>query len=106
MVKYRSAVFVKPGLEIGVIGELRTTVTASQVIHLGATNPVGAVVFSTPSMIDLMEHAAREALAPFLDEGEESVGATVQVEHMAATPIGAEVRAVARVTSMNRKPQS
>ena len=94
---------MKPGLEIGAVGELRTTVTASQVIHLGATNPVGAVVFSTPSMIDLMEHAAREALAPFLDEGEESVGATVQVEHMAATPIGAEVRAVARVTSMNRK---
>ncbi len=94
---------MKPGLTIGAIGELRTTVTASQVIHLGATSPAGAVVFSTPSMIDLMEHAAREALAPFLDEGEESVGATVQVEHLAATPIGAEVRAVARVTSLNRK---
>ena len=94
---------MKPGLTIGAIGELRSTVTASQVIHLGATSLAGAVVFSTPSMIDLMEHAAREALAPFLDDGEESVGATVQVEHLAATPIGAEVRAVAKVTSLNRK---
>ena len=30
----------------------------------------------------LMERAAREALRPFLDEGEESVGIEVQVEHL------------------------
>ncbi|MBS0205627.1 MAG: enoyl-CoA hydratase/isomerase family protein [Planctomycetes bacterium] len=94
---------MKPGLAVGTIGELRTAVAAHQVIHLGAESQTGAVVFSTPSMIDLMEHAAREALRPFLDPGEESVGATVQVEHLAATPIGAVVRAVARVTSVNRK---
>ena len=94
---------MKPGLTIGATGELRAIVTAAQVIHLGATGTAGAVVFSTPSMIDLMEYAAREALAPYLEDGEESVGAVVQVEHTAATPIGAEVRAVARVTALNRK---
>lgn len=94
---------MKSGLNPGVTGELRATVTAAQVIHLGADGPAGAVVFSTPSMIDLMEHAAREALRPFMEEGEESVGAVVHVEHLAATPIGAAVQAVARVTSVNRK---
>lgn len=94
---------MKPGLTVGTTGELRTTVAAHQVIHLGAETAAGVVVFSTPSMIDLMEHAARETLRPFLEPGEESVGATVQVEHLAATPIGAGVRAVARVTSFNRK---
>ena len=94
---------MKPGLAVGISGELRTTVAAHQVIHLGAEAETGAVVFSTPSMIDLMEHAARETLRPFLDPGEESVGAMVHVEHLAATPIGAVVRAVAQVTAFNRK---
>src|SRR5689334_17333060 len=94
---------MKPGLDIGVTGELRCTVAAEQVIHLGMETTAGAVVFSTPSMINLMEHAARNTLMPYLDEGEDSVGAVVHVEHLAATPIGANVRAVARVTSVNRK---
>ncbi len=94
---------MKPGLAVGAVAELRTSVSASQVIHLGAECPAGAVVFSTPSMIDLMEHAAREALRPFLEPGEESVGAVVHVEHLAATPIAAAVRATARVTAFNRK---
>ena len=92
---------MKPELAIGTHGELRATVTAAQVIWLGKTQHTGAVVFSTPAMIDLMEHAAREALRPYLDADEESVGATVQVEHLAATPIGAVVRAEATVSSIN-----
>ena len=51
-------------------------------------------------MINLMEHAAREALRPFLDDSEESVGVNVVVEHLAATPINSVVRAEARVTAI------
>lgn len=51
-------------------------------------------------MILLMERAARLAIEPYLDPGEASVGAMVQVEHLAGTPLGAEVKAVARVTSI------
>ena len=94
---------MKTGLTVGTVGELRVIVGADQVIHLGADTPTGAVVFATPAMINLMELAAREAIRPFLDDGEESVGAVVHVEHLAATPIGAAVRAVARVVSVNRK---
>jgi len=60
-----------------------------------------ATVFSTPSMIMLMERAAREALRPFLEEGEESVGAQVSVEHLGPASLGATVRGVARVTGLD-----
>lgn len=101
------------GLQIGSEAELVWQVAAEHVIHLGYPPPtvpgslldanvpaVSAVVFSTPNMILLMERAARKLLQPYLEPGEESVGAMVQVEHLAGTPLGAEVRAVARVTGI------
>lgn len=86
------------GLSIGQEAELELLVGSDEVIRLGGTTPV----FSTPSMINLMEHAARKALAPYLEDHEESVGANVTVDHLAATPIGKHVRAVARVTAIDR----
>jgi enoyl-CoA hydratase len=89
---------VKPNLQPGVRAELVWPVTAERVIALGGLQSGGATVFSTPAMIELMEYAARAALAPYLEPGEESVGAMVQVEHLAATPIGASVIGRAVVT--------
>ncbi len=60
-----------------------------------------ATVFSTPSMIMLMEQSAREALRPFLEEGEESVGVEVQVEHTGAAVLGSTVRGVAKVVEID-----
>ena len=94
---------MKPGLNLDAAGVLHATVLAEQTIHLGMEQLRGAVVFSTPAMIDLMEHATREALRPYLDANEESVGAHVHVEHLAATPIGANVRAEAKVTAIDGK---
>ena len=91
---------MKPGLSIGTTGKVDLIVGGSHVIHLGASQPIGAIVFSTPSMINLMEYAAREALRPFLESSEESVGVNVTVEHLAATPLNAVVRAEATVTAM------
>jgi len=91
------------GLQPGHVGQLNWRVGPQQTIHLGADAPGGrgAVVFSTPAMVNLMEHAAREALRAYLEPGEESVGVTVEVQHLAATPIAAEVRAEARVTNVD-----
>lgn len=60
----------------------------------------GATVFSTPNMIMLMERAAREAIRPYLEDGEESVGVEVNVEHTGAAVLGARVRAEAKVTAI------
>lgn len=94
---------MRNGLSPGMTAELTWRVTPDTTIHLAADRPGGAVVFATPSMINLMEYAARELLKPYLEDHEESVGVTVQVEHLAATPLGASVTAEARVTGINGK---
>ncbi|MEN3329526.1 MAG: fluoroacetyl-CoA thioesterase [Acidobacteriota bacterium] len=53
-------------------------------------------VFATARMIALMEVAASRVLVPLLGPGELSVGVTVDINHTAPTPLGAEVRATAR----------
>ncbi len=86
---------MKPGLKPGDTGRLIWIVDASMVITLGGDSR--ATVFSTPNMILLMERAAREALRPFLEGGEESVGVDVNVEHLGGASIGMQVTGVARV---------
>jgi enoyl-CoA hydratase len=93
--------FMRAGLSIGATGELRQRVRVP--VHTIALGDGAAVVFSTPSMINQMEHAARAALRPFLEVNEESVGVDVNVTHLAATPVGAFVHATARVTSIDGK---
>jgi predicted thioesterase len=52
-------------------------------------------VFSTPAMVGLMEGAAEKAVRPFLDDGETTVGTWISVKHLAPTPPGMKVKAVA-----------
>jgi enoyl-CoA hydratase len=90
---------MKPGLKIGDIGELTWTVDPTMTVTLGGVPQ--ATVFSTPSMILLMERSASAALRPFIEDGEESVGVEVQVEHLAAAALGSTVRGVAKVTDID-----
>ena len=53
-------------------------------------------VFATARMIALMEIAAARTLTSILDEGQMSVGVSVDVTHGAPTPLGAKVVAEAR----------
>ena len=48
-------------------------------------------VFATPAMIALMEETASKSVADALDEGCTTVGTLVNVSHLAATPVGADV---------------
>jgi fluoroacetyl-CoA thioesterase len=63
----------------------------------------GENVFSTPSMIAEMEETCRLLLKQqFLqDEGWDSVGTLVNVKHLKATPVGAEVKLRAKVIDVN-----
>jgi fluoroacetyl-CoA thioesterase len=60
-------------------------------------------VFATPMMILIMENAALNAIRPFFDEGESAVGTAVNVQHLAATPVGHQVRAEAEVIGVEGK---
>ena len=57
-------------------------------------------VFSTPALVGLMESAAVKALAGLLDPGQTTVGARIDVRHLAATPVGMKVRTRAELTSV------
>ncbi|MDP1752446.1 MAG: thioesterase family protein [Reyranella sp.] len=58
-------------------------------------------VFATPVMILVMENAALNAIKPFLEAGESAVGIAVNVKHLAATPLGHDVRATAEIIAVD-----
>lgn len=58
-------------------------------------------VYATPMMTALMEAAACNAVAPFLEEGETTVGTALHIAHTAATPEGMAVTAEAEITAVN-----
>jgi fluoroacetyl-CoA thioesterase len=60
-------------------------------------------VLATPVMVLIMENAALNAMRPYLDPGESAVGTAIDVRHLAATPVGHQVRAEAEVTRVQGK---
>ena len=54
-------------------------------------------VLATPVMINLMEAAALDAAENLIPPGHQSLGIRLDVRHIAATPGGALVRAIARL---------
>jgi fluoroacetyl-CoA thioesterase len=60
-------------------------------------------VFSTPSMCLLAEMASHKLAAPHLKPGQGQVGVTVNIRHMAATPLGKMVRAETELVEIDRR---
>ena len=58
-------------------------------------------VLATPVMINLFEAAALKAIEHLLQPGYQSLGTHLDVHHVAATPVGMRVRAVAEVTKVD-----
>ena len=83
----------------GYTATAETTVTLET---LACTVRSGSLqVFATPMMAALMEEAACNAVAPFLEEGETTVGTELNIQHTAATPQGLTVTAQAELVSAN-----
>ena len=61
------------------------------------------LVYATPCMAALMEAAACAAIEEALGENETTVGIELNLKHIAATPVGMEVRAEAEVTAVEGK---
>jgi len=79
----------------GLVGELTASVDHSMLAS--SIGSGGLDVFSTPSLIALMEHAARNAVEHLLPADQLTVGVRVDVRHLAATPLGAPVSARAEL---------
>ena len=61
------------------------------------------LVYATPCMVALMEGAACEAIAEAMGENQTTVGTMLNIEHISATPVGLDVRAVAEITAVEGK---
>jgi len=81
--------------KIGTTGELQFVVEPKHAIDFAADGM--PAVLSTPNLIGLLERTARQALQPFLDSDERSVGVEIELKHFAATPVGQKVTCIARV---------
>ena len=83
----------------GIVHEKRVIVTEEYTAkHLGS----GSVqVLASPAMIALMERASHEAVEPLLAAGQTTVGVLVAVRHLAATPLGMEVRICSELTAVD-----
>ena len=58
-------------------------------------------VYSTPDMVRLMETAGFHALQPYCEGDEISVGTSINIEHRAASGIGAHIKAEAVLESFD-----
>jgi predicted thioesterase len=86
---------VKGAPKIGTTGEFGFVVGPEHAITF-ATDGMPAVL-STPNLIGIFERTAREAIAPFLEADERSVGVEIELRHLAPTPLGARVQVTTRV---------
>lgn len=78
-------------LKVGIKGKRTLTVEEKM---LANTVGSGAIpVFSTPWLVALMEGAAQESVADAIGEGNVTVGTSLNISHLAATPLGMEVTA-------------
>ena len=88
-------------LSIGMSAEMKLVVTREMTIgHFVSGMPY---VYSTPIMVLHMEMAAGSAIADVLPPGFVSVGMEINVRHLAATPVGGKVRAIARIAGISAK---
>jgi fluoroacetyl-CoA thioesterase len=61
------------------------------------------MVYATPRMVSDVEYACRDYLLQHLDAGEDSVGAHVSIDHLAATPLGLTVKIEAKIVEVDRR---
>lgn len=88
-------------IPVGIKGRADTVVTEQNTASAVGSGLVP--VFGTPFMIALMENAAVNALEPYVEAGQGSVGTHLDVSHDAATPIGLKVWAEAELTAVEGK---
>ncbi|NLI91346.1 MAG: thioesterase family protein [Peptococcaceae bacterium] len=86
-------------IEVGMEGKSESVVTEGNTAKTVGSGSLE--VFATPMMVALMENAAINAIN--LPEDQTSVGTYLDVNHLAATPVGMKVRAIARVVEVKER---
>ena len=85
-------------LKVGMKGEMQWEVTADLCTARGEY-----LVFSTPSMTRFVEMTSQNLAKPHLKPGQGQVGMSVNIRHLAPTPIGKKVRCEAELIAIDRR---
>ena len=90
---------------------LTAGVTATQKIAIDRDRTIGFMgdegrVYSTPSMVRDIEYTCHELLNEHLNDGENSVGTHVSVDHIGATVEGDEVEVSVTITAVEGRAVS
>jgi predicted thioesterase len=90
---------VKEGFVTGTSEEQTITTTPEMgITHLGPSVPS---MYSTPSMVSLIEMTCVRLITRYVDEGEQSVGFRVDIKHLAPTVIGKKMTATVTLREIN-----
>ncbi len=76
---------------IGLTNQIIITVSESDTARASGGERLPAV-FSTPRLVSYLEKTAHESIVPYLEDGQTSVGTVVNIRHLAATPVGMQIR--------------
>ena len=86
--------------------DIQSKAYAEVSVEVGEDNTAAAVgsgsieVFGTPCMIALMEKATVNAVAPYLENDETTVGTQINVSHCKASAVGAVITARAELSEV------
>ena len=87
--------------EVGRTNEMSWTVGRD---HLASAFGSGLVdVLATPVLVAFCEDCARSLVDPHLPPGQKTVGTSIRLDHVAATPFGIKVRVTARLVEVDRR---
>jgi fluoroacetyl-CoA thioesterase len=88
-------------IEIGTTNEMAWTVDRE---HLASAFGSGLVdVLATPVLVGFCEECARTMVEPHLSPGQKTVGTSIQLDHLAATPLGMRITVRATLTEVDRR---
>lgn len=83
----------------GLRGEARRIVTEDLTAERLGSGSVP--VFGTPALLAMMEDAAVDAVRGAIEDGKTTVGVWAELDHLAASRVGASVRASAELTGID-----
>ncbi len=89
---------MKESLKPGVQATRRITVDRDRTIDFMGEE---LRVYATPALLGDIEYTCRDLALEHLDPGEDTVGTRVELDHLAATPLGMEVEIAARIAEVN-----
>jgi len=76
---------MKDSLKAGVESQTEITIDAPRTIDFMGDD---LRVYATPQIVHDLEYACRDLILKHLDDGEDTVGASVEIQHAKPTPLG------------------